>query len=179
MSASPPLLRLLLGPLVLSAGCIGHERDAGAKGEPLFSEPPSIEAIRWGCDAAEATWRFELDTVNWTANGDLWLAKSADYTEQHTLKSVEAARDGTWDALVLELDIVPDWRDAAEGSSSAFLCDPPTLEAISFRVAVYTPGSEEQSDCASWGAEPDLFDRIEGIVECDQIWEWPDTGEER
>jgi hypothetical protein len=179
VSPSSTLTRALPGLLLLGVGCLGHERQAGAEGEPLYSVPPTIEAIRWECDATEARWRFELDALNWTANGDLWLAEGTDYVEKHALRSVEAARDGSWDALALELDIVPDWRDASTGSSTAFLCDPPTLEAISFRAVIYTPGGEEQADCASWGADPELFDRVEGAAACTRVWDWPDTGEDR
>jgi hypothetical protein len=164
------------GVACFSAGCIGHERFAGADGEPLYSEPPSIESISWGCSASEASWSVEVSTLEWTANGDLWMAKATDYVEQHDLRSVSAAHDGSWDQLELELDIVSDWRDASPGSSTAFLCDDATVAEISFRLVVYTPGSEESSDCRSWGALPTLFDTIEGVPACELIWDEPDTG---
>ncbi len=176
MSAPPPLPLLLTALAAISTGCIGHERFGGATGEVLYDEVPQISAIRWDCSSEDATWDVEVDTVNWTANGHIWLATASDYVEQHAIRSTKAAHDGTWDELALELDIVSDWRDANAGSSTAFLCDPPTTEAISFRLAVYTPGSGEQGDCRSWGADPELFDRIDGVPACELIWEPPDTG---
>jgi hypothetical protein len=169
-----PLLALAAGCAAL--GCIGHERFAGAEGEPLYSEPPSIADIRWGCDAEEGAWSFDLDAVHWTANGYLWLATASDYLEQHAIRSVSAASDGSWDQLSLELDIVADWRDAASGSSTAFLCNTPTLQAMSFRVVIYTPGDNTQADCRSWGADPELFDGVQGVPACDLVWEELDTG---
>ncbi len=160
----------------LSVGCVGHERFAGAQGEVLYDEVPSISEIRWDCTIEDATWAFEVDTVNWTANGTLWLATAPDYVEQHAVRSISAAHDGSWDLLSLELDIVSDWRDASSGSSTAFLCDTATVEAMGYRLAIYTPGSEDLADCRSWGADPTLFDGIEGVAACDQLWEPPDTG---
>lgn len=170
---SRPALLLLA---CLQTACVGHERFAGAEGEPLHSDPPSIADIRWDCSGSDATWSFEVDAVNWTANGDLWLATAADYVEKHAVRSISAAHDGTWDQLALELDIVSDWRDASSGSSTAFLCNTPTLEAISFRLVLYTPGTEAEADCRSWGADPALFDGVDGVSACEVIWEEPDTG---
>ncbi len=172
MSRPPPALLLLAA----CAGCIGHERFAGAAGQPLYDEPPLITAIQYACSVEDEQWTFELQTDAWTANGHLWLATAADYVEKHAIRSVSAAADGSGDELSLELDIVADWRDASSGSSTAFLCDDSVLDAMSYRVVVYTPGSEDESDCRSWGAAPQLFDGIEGVSECDQTWEQPDTG---
>jgi hypothetical protein len=131
--SAPPLAALAL---LLATGCVGHERFAGAEGEPLHSDPPSISEIRWDCSSSDATWTFEVDTVNWTANGNLWLAQSDDYVEKHAIRSVSAAHDGSWDELSLELDIVADWRDASSGSSTAFFCIEPVTQSLSFRVVV-------------------------------------------
>jgi hypothetical protein len=177
MSSSARIAAFLVATIGL--GCVGHERFAGAEGEPLYTEPPSISAIRWDCSSGDATWAFEVDTVHWTANGSLWLAQGADYVEKHAVRSVSAAHDGTWDELALELDIVADWREASSGSSTAFFCNDTTLEAISFRLVVYTPGSEDEADCRSWGADPELFDGVSGVASCELLWEDPDTGTER
>lgn len=182
MSSSARITALLVAATGLgfvSAGCLGHERFAGATGDPLHSDPPSISDIRWDCSGSDATWTFEVDTVNWTANGSLWLAQSDDYVEKHAVRSVSAAHDGTWDELSLELDIVADWREASSGSSTAFFCNDSTTQAISFRLVVYTPGSEDDADCRSWGADPQLFDGVSGVSECALIWEEPDTGSAR
>jgi hypothetical protein len=174
--SAPPLAALAL---LLATGCVGHERFAGAEGEPLHSDPPSISEIRWDCSSSDATWTFEVDTVNWTANGNLWLAQSDDYVEKHAIRSVSAAHDGSWDELSLELDIVADWRDASSGSSTAFFCNEPVTQSLSFRVVVYTPGSEAEADCRSWGQDPELFDSVEGVSGCELLWEEPDTDSER
>ncbi len=179
---SPRLPRRRLLPLAALAascvGCVGHERFAGAEGEPLHSDPPSISDIRWDCDSIDAIWSFEVDTLAWTANAELWMGQDTDYVERHAVRSTSAAHDGTWDQLALELDVVADWREASSGSSTAFFCNPTTLEAISFRLAVYTPGTEEQADCRSWGAQPSLFDGVDGAAACELLWEEPDTAAE-
>jgi len=176
MSSPLPRITSAIMAAALLAGCIGHERFAGAQGEALYDEVPSIDNIRWDCSIDDATWTFEVDTVNWTANGKLWLATSADYVEQHAVRSISAAHDGSWDQLSLELGIVADWRDASSGSSTAFLCDTATVESMGYRLAIYTPGSEELADCRSWGAVPTLFDGIDGVAACELLWEPPDTG---
>jgi hypothetical protein len=158
------------------AGCLGHARDSGAHGTPLHGEAPAITSIDWSCSREEETWSFEVATEHWTANGDLWLARSADYVEQHPVRSDLAAGDGSADHLVLDLAIVADWRDADPGASTAFLCDEATLSSLNLRLAVYTPGSGEVGDCRSWGADPAFFDAVEGVPACSAVWEEPDSG---
>ncbi|MFH1463272.1 MAG: hypothetical protein ABIO70_02695 [Pseudomonadota bacterium] len=162
--------------LLLAVGCLGHERFAGAEGDPLHTEVPAITGIVWGCSSQEATWAFEVTTDAWTANGDLWLATDTDYVEQHPLRSDIAAGDGSADHLIQELTIAADWRDASSGVASAFLCDAVTLAAMNLRAVVYTPGSGAAADCRSWGADPAFFDQVEGVPACSQVWEAPDTG---
>lgn len=171
-----PRFRTLLPVILLCTGCLGHERDAGATGQPLYSDTPSIRTIAWDCSRDDQTWTLEVTTEHWTANGTLWMAKDTDYLEQHAVRSESAAWDGSSDQLSLELDIVADWREASSGSSTAFGCDSVTHEAINLRLVVYTPGSEEVGDCRSWGSNPSFFDDIEGVEACDLVWEEPDTG---
>jgi len=162
-------------PLLIT-GCLGHARDAGAQGEPLHAETPAITSIDWSCSVEEETWSFEVTTEHWTANGDLWLATDLEYVEEHPVRSDVAAGDGSADHLVLDLDIVADWRDADAGATTAFLCSPSTLAAMSLRLVVYTPGSGEIGDCRSWGADPAFFDAVEGVPACSRVWTDPDTG---
>ncbi len=169
-------IHLALGVSLLATGCLGHERDAGATGEPLYSETPSITSISWGCSRDDQEWSFEVETENWTANGTFWMATSGDYVEQHPVRSDSAAADGSSDLLSQDLNIVADWRDASSGSATAFACDSLTTASINLRLVVYTPGSEEVGDCRSWGADPTFFDDIDDAEPCELVWEDPDTG---
>jgi len=171
-------MRLTPLTLLLAVACLGYDRDPGAEGSPLHTETPAITGIVWGCSVQTAIWTFEVSTDAWTANGDLWLATGLDYLEQHPLRSDVAAGDGSADHLVQELPIVADWRDAAAGASTAFLCDTATLAGMNLRAVVYTPGGETVGDCRSWGADPTFFDGVEGVPACSLVWEEPDTGAE-
>ncbi len=165
----------LWGPLI-ACGCLGHERGAGATGAVLYDTPPLITDISYDCSRNDEEWSFEVDTDHWTANGGLYLAVEESYAEQHTIKSVSADADGQGDHLELTLSIEADWRDASSGSSTAFQCAPSTWAAMSYRLVVYTPGSEDVSDCRSWGAQPELFDQVDDVPACEQAWNSSDTG---
>lgn len=142
---------------------------------PFHEEPPSISDIAFDCDPEEAEWVFEVSTVNWTGGGWVWMGKSESNVEGHRIKSVKAAADGRSDALKLTLDIEPDWRDAARGSSTRFLCS--DRPAMSFMVTAYEPRGQSVADCRAWGRTPELWLTVDGAYDCERVWEIdPDTG---
>lgn len=163
-------------PVLAVLGCGSDDTGGYTAADPLYDDPPEITDLSWSCSVDEETWTFAVDTAGWTANGTLYLAQATDYVESHTIRSQEAAADGSADHLELELAIEPDWREVTSGSSTAFACNASTEAALCFRVVVYTPGTEEVSDCRSGGADPTLFDEVEGIPACDEVWTGEDTG---
>ncbi|MCP4810423.1 MAG: hypothetical protein GY884_34240, partial [Proteobacteria bacterium] len=97
----------------------------------IVRDPPEITAASWTCSASDDRWTFEVDTRNWTGNGEVLLALDLDYVENHAMRSSESGADGSWDHLELELSVEADPRDATSGASTAFLCDVSTKEGIS------------------------------------------------
>ncbi len=162
--------------LLLFVSCSWGPTGGTTTGQVLYDSPPSIEEIWYDCSVDEDQWSFYVYTTGWTANGSLLMAMDQDYVEEHTIKSQEAAADGSYDYLGLTLNIEADWRNVYSGSSTAFLCNESTLNALSYRLVVYTPGTQDQADCRSWGADPWLFDSVEDAPACDAIWEEPDSG---
>lgn len=144
--------------------------------DPLSGADPVISSVSWTCDPKRSLWTLRIVTEAWTGGGLAWMARDADRYEEHRIRSVEAASDGSTDALELELDVVADWRDASPGSSTGWHCsDQPQL---TFQVAVFEITGSEQTDCLRWGATPDLWDAFVDVNRCDNLWDPPDTGED-
>lgn len=142
-------------------GCFGPPATDSA---PAFQDVPvEITAVDWACDADDDTWTFVVETTGWTSGG-LVAMSDASRVEAHPMLSVEAAPDGTWDRLELELDIAADPRDAEDGKISGWLCDAPTLDALAFRLSVNTRGGET-ADCRVWGQDVD-WSALAGYSHC-------------
>lgn len=152
--------------LALSACLAPHvATDDSASAEP-YEGPTTITGFEYGCDADADTWSLSVETEGWTSGG-LWsLSADARRVEAHAIDSVEAAANGAWDRLELELDIVADPTDLEEGESSAWLCDAQTEQSMAWRVVVFDPLSGEKADCATWGAEID-WNTVAGYSVCD------------
>lgn len=142
--------------------------------DPLDGPDPQIEAVRWSCDVEAGTWSFSIQTAAWTGGGEIWMAQNDDTVEVHRIRSVEAAADGSTDALALELESVADWRDAVSGRLTRWRCaDEPVL---TFQAVVFETTGQREVDCRSWGAEPLLWDTIEAAPGCETLLALFDTG---
>lgn len=161
---SEPLLALLLG-------CATTAAEGEAEETATEATAPSITALAWSCDPAEASWLFTVETDAWTGAGALWMAEDAGRWERHRVPSVSAEADGSRDRLELQLSTVADWRYQVSGSSTAWRCA--EAEALSFQLAVYTRDGDERADCRVWGADPTLWDRLDEVPDCAELWEEP------
>ncbi len=119
------------------------------------SGDPTLQAATWGCSEDEDRWSLTAEANRWTGNGGLALTLDGLYVEEHEVRSVEAARDGTWDRLALDLEIVADPREVAPGERTAFLCDPPTRDGLAARLWIHPPSSSAIADCWTWGPPVD------------------------
>jgi len=126
---------------------------------------PAITAVTVECDAERAAWSFTVDTTGWTGNGQVLLSSDGDYVERHPLDSVSAAADGSTDRLDLDLDVVSDWRDVSEGSTTAFNCATPDLLGV---LRVYERTGDEVADCRIFGEQPDRWAAWEPDTACTQ-----------
>ncbi len=124
---------------------------------------PQLIAHVLTCDPESATWSVVLVADAWTGGGRLWWSTDGDYRERHTVPSVSAARDGTDDRLVLELDIVPDWRDASPNSSTWFNCETPRLAPI---LQILARDGRTVADCLALGDDPARWDDWDPAVAC-------------
>ena len=142
---------------------------------PFHEGTPRITAVEVDCDPDEAEWVFEVQTVNWTGGGWIWMGKSEEDAEGHKNRSRRAAADGSSDFLQLKLKIEADWRDAERNTSTRWLCrDWPDL---SFMATAYDPEGNGVEDCRTWGDDPTLWTRVEGAFNCETEIEIPvDTG---
>lgn len=96
--------------------------DPGDPPPTIPPDPPEITAFEVACKADADRWVVTVDTARWTGGGALWMTTGGAWFEEHALRSTKAASDGSIDHLEAKLPIVPDWRDASPGSSTAFTC---------------------------------------------------------
>jgi hypothetical protein len=162
---TPTPLAILAGG-VCFFGCVrGEVADTAVV---VTDTPPAITTATVACDAENAEWAFAVATDAWTGNGQLLWTTDGDYLEKHTLYSSEAAEDGSWDHLDLELSIVADWQDAASGSSTAFNCSDSGLTGI---LRVFTRTGGDVADCRVFGTEVERWDAWDLGATCETVLE--------
>jgi hypothetical protein len=93
---------------------------------PAQHDTPEIAEFNVRCDVDRAMWILQATATAWTGGGRLWMSRDAAYVEQHPVRAVRSAADGSAEDLRLELDFVSDWREQSAGASTAFVCEPPT-----------------------------------------------------
>ena len=142
--------------------------------DPLSGDVPQIAAVRWACDTERSEWLFTIQADAWTGGGTAWIARDADRYEEHRVRSVKAAADGSSDTLELELDVVADWRDASPGSSTAWRCS--DAASLTFQVAINEISGNDQADCRTWGADPELWSAFDRVDACETLLTITDTG---
>jgi len=127
---------------------------------------PEITSFEWNCDSESDLWTFDLKSDHWTSNGHIWI-NDGEFVEKHYIQSVGAEADGSADHLILELDIVSDWRDADPGKRTRFRCS--HQESLSFLATVMHPETSSITDCIASNS----FDwtRFEDAPQCDQALE--------
>lgn len=108
----------------------------------LPDEPPVITAHTVECKRDADRWAVAVDTQWWTGGGELWMTAGGAWFEDHGLRSTKAAGDGSEDHLEARLTIVPDWRDASPGSSTAFTC----ADTVGWRLFVLAQDGA-RADC--------------------------------
>jgi len=120
--------------------------------DDFYTGETSIDALSVSCSADQDEWTVQVDTVGWTAGGELVWTADGQYLEEHSIVSDEADSSGAWDLLLLELNVVADPRDQSRSSSTALLCDPPTRETLRGLLVILDPETEAAIDCRTWGA---------------------------
>ncbi|MDI7269006.1 MAG: hypothetical protein QME96_13540 [Myxococcota bacterium] len=168
-------MRDLGAPRVLLAflACVPRDLPKADTDGPFVEGTPAIEALSWACDPGAARWTFEARTDAWTGGGKLWVARTVDDIEKHRVYSDSAAGDGSWDCLVLDLDVVADWRDAEGGTSIRWHCSD-ALE-LSFTLQVDDPRGATTTDCRTWGADPALWAESDDVPDCEKVEEFEVT----
>lgn len=144
-----------------AAGCNLGFKDT-TPDDPVYAFPV-ITAATVECDPTRARWAFTVDTTGWTGNGQVLLSADGDYVERHALDSVSAAADGTTDHLDLDLDVVSDWRDVNEGSTTVFNCATPDLLGV---IRVYDRTGDAVADCRVFGEQTDRWAAWEPDTAC-------------
>ncbi|MEE2749966.1 MAG: hypothetical protein VX519_00935 [Myxococcota bacterium] len=133
-------------------------------------ENPEIESVSSNCSSTEDKRTIEVQTRGWTGGGRVSFTIDGRNIEEHPLQSVEADAHGQWDTLRVELTIVADPQQVSKGSSTALLCEPETEEALSTRLAVFSPDSREEADCRVWGPDQ-TWEIIGEYPACDRVLE--------
>ena len=122
-----------------------------------------IESILLECnpDSNSEIWTLEVNTIGWSGGAFFWMSHqdiisdtsqdSNPISERHPFYSVGAQPDGSADRLKLTLTAVSDWRDAAPGNSTRWLCE--DEEKLSFWVEILNASSNAIVDCEHWGVQ--------------------------
>ena len=148
--------------LTLLLACTFYPDPAGAPDAVTYEGPTEIDAVRWGCDGERDVWTVEVDTLGWTSGGSLALSGGVTF-EAHEVLSIGAAPDGSWDTLLLELEVVADPRDVEPGKTTRYLCS--ERQDLAYRLTVSGPDGG-RADCRVWGNEAD-WNGLAGYAECD------------
>lgn len=140
--------------LLLAIACIGHPPDTEDVTPALTT--PTIAAFAWTCDASANSRALDVTATSWTGGGSLFLTVDGGYVEDHPVRVVRSEPDGSAETLHLDLSIVGDWRDAASGASTAFLCaDHPSLVFVLHDLAGDTSDCRTDGDSAVWARVTD------------------------
>ena len=119
---------------------------------PLFEfSNPEITSLSMECNASDEQWVFTMEANAWTGNGQIWISKAGEINEKHRIYSKQALADGRYDLLELKLDILADWRDVQEGTSTQWHCY--EQDEMTFLAVVLHPESLQATDCRYWGAQ--------------------------
>lgn len=95
-------------------------------GDPLDTAvaplPPDVVAASLDCDPETSAWTLSLTTSGWA--GSVWSWWSADgvYVEDRAVPSASHAPDGTGEDFLLQLALVPDFRDLDVRTGTALSC---------------------------------------------------------
>ena len=139
---------------------------------PTYADP-EITAASVECDPERPRWTFDVTASAWTGNGQVLLSADGSYIERHRLDSISAEADGSTDQLQLKLDVVADWRDVSEGSTTVFNCDEPFLDGV---IRVYSRTGDAVTDCRAFGTDPARWATWEPDTACATVLEGEDSG---
>ena len=142
----------LFGFLVSMTGCASTSRLDTSHWQFEYSTP-TISSLTVSCE--DQVWTIETETDGWTGNGLLWLANGDRY-ERHSMYSINANHDGSYDRLRSQLTVVSDWRDQQSSRSTGFECG--DLTALGIFIAIRHPESFAVSDCAEYASEETFID---------------------
>ena len=151
---------------LLLTGCWLYPAPPGPDTAAFYSGDTSISDVTWGCDADEGTWTFSVMTQGWTSGGLVSMSDDGRRLEAHELLTLEAAADGSWEELLLNLDIESDPQLVVSGKSTRYLCNEATRSALAYRLVVYTPENDGVADCRVWGRDLD-WNALAGYSPCD------------
>ncbi len=135
-------------------------------------EPPFIETLSMECDVDRERWRLEVETAWWTGGGRLLMTADGEYIEQHAVRSIRAAGDGTSDLLRLDLGFVADFRDVSPGSTTAFTC----ATQPSALFVLLDPDGDTERECQLWGPNIAIWDDVPDTTELTCSAALPDEG---
>jgi hypothetical protein len=149
---------------LLALACAPKGQQEASSLETRGSQGSEILETSYECDVEAGEWSFRVLTSGWSAGMRLWMALDPETWERHTGYSVGAAADGSEDELAIELDVVADWRDAADGSRTRFRCQ--DEEALAFQISTYDREGALEVDCLRFGVEG-VLDQIDEVSDCE------------
>ena len=126
--------------------------------EPL---PPVLQEASLSCDLDDGQWTLSALAEGWTSGGLLYLTLDGDYIEKHTVQSVKADANGTWDELEAKLKIASDWREVTLGASTALHCLPDP-DGMFFLL----DADGHRTGCWKSGPDPQRWGTIDGTPDC-------------
>lgn len=152
--------------LLLLAGCRITPTGVAPDG-PFFDGAPGLVGLALTCDQDAARWDLRVETDAWSGTGELYMTEDGAVVERHTVRAVESAGDGSWDCIDASLGQAARPEEAAQGSTSRWLC---REEAdLSFLFVVSDTDGEAWTDCVVWGANPALWADVAGVPACDTV----------
>lgn len=154
----------VLGISGMAGGCIQPSDPVAG---PFYEGTPLLQGLTLVCDQATASWSLAAETDAWTGGATLYLTRSGREVEQHRVESALAAGDGSWDCLEATLGQSVDRRDHVPGAVTRWLCS--EEPELSFLFVVVDPTGASRTDCVAWGANPAVWDTVEGVPACPAV----------
>lgn len=151
-----------LGLALLVPACAGPSVVGPYAPADLPDEPPDIVEATLTCDAEDGRWKLVVTTDAWSGGGITFWTTDGVYVETHRIQSVKAAADASADELLLELNVVADWRMAAPGARTAFTCA--SRPDVVFWL--FDQEGKRAGPCRSWGPDPAIWEQVSGVQPC-------------
>lgn len=149
------------------AGTFAIGIDLDACSAPSYADATTADQAM-GCDPANDTYWFEVFTIGWAANVELYIDQESNnpWHEYHNSddmvgtgnSEVDNDVDGYWSYFYMEMLNSTDISEVqSDPTKTLYVCGEGRLNSLSY-FFVANSDLDSSVDCVAWGNDPTLFD---------------------